>query len=268
MSATPEERRRRVLDCLRAASGDELSVGELAAVLGVSAMTVRRDLAELARSRLVVRTHGGAMLAERVSSDRYYTARMRQEPEKKVAIGAAAAGLVQPGDTILIDAGSTTLQFARSLPPGLPLTILTNDVQVAVLAAANRRWTVQVLGGTVRADNYSVVGAATLEQLRHLKPPKAFLAATCVHPQAGIGTNNPYDAEVKRLMVRRSGVKVLLADSTKFGRICPHPFCTAAELDIIVTDAGVPAELRRELTAQGPRFVIARGATQGGDQDG
>lgn len=256
-ATTPEERRRRLLDCLHAAS-DELTVNQLAEALGVSGMTVRRDLAELARTRQVLRTHGGAILAERINSDRYYAARMHEMQEAKAAIGAAAAALVQPGDTILIDAGSTTLQFVRSLTPINPLTVITNDVQVAAFAAANRSWTVSILGGGIRPDNYSVVGPDAVEQMRHLKVAKVFLAATCVHPQAGVGTNNPHDAEVKRLMVRRSGVRVLLADSSKFGRVCPHVFCTPMELDVIVTDAGVSDALREQLTGQGPRFIIAR----------
>lgn len=254
---SPEERRNRLLECLRAAR-DELSVHQLAEALGVSGMTVRRDLAELSRARLVVRTHGGAILAERVHSDRYYEARMRSSLEAKMAIGRAAAALVQPGDTVMVDAGSTTLQFARSLNQAVPLTIITNDVQVAAFAAANRAWSVTILGGHVRPDNYSVVGNLALEALRHLKGGKLFLAATCVHPQAGVGTNNPADAEVKRLLVRRSGVRILLADSSKFGAVCPHPFCTPAELDVIVTDGGVPPALQQELAAQGPRFIIAR----------
>lgn len=256
-TSVPDDRRRRLLDCLRTAR-DELTVPQLAGALGVSGMTVRRDLAELARARLVIRTHGGAVLAERVNSDRYYAARMGQNLEAKVAIGKAAAALVQPGDTILIDAGSTTLQFARSLARVAPLTIFTNDVQVAAFAAANRAWTVTVLGGNVRPDNYSVVGPQAVEVLRQQKVAKAFLAATCIHPQAGVGTNNPFDAEVKRLAVRRSGVKVLLADSSKFGQVCPHIFCSSAELDVVVTDAGVTPDIRRALEDQGPRFIVAR----------
>src|SRR6476620_5236360 len=160
-----EERRQVILD--RLGRDGKVVVAELSSSLNVSLDTIRRDLQELADAGLVRRVHGGA-LPPAVGSGSY-AVRREQAPAAKAAIAIATAGLLREGQVILLDAGTTTLEVARHLPPSLRATVITNSPPIAVALAEHPSVELTMLGGTLDKDALALVGAATVDALHAVR---------------------------------------------------------------------------------------------------
>src|SRR5689334_2830936 len=159
------ERRQAILELLR--RDGKVVAADLSSSLAVSPDTVRRDLRELAEAGLLRRVHGGALPA--AVGARPYAVRRGQAPAAKAAIARATAGLLRDGQVIILDAGTTTLEVARHLPPDLVATVFTNSPPIAVALAEHPTVEVSVLGGMLAKDAHAIVGAATLEALRRVR---------------------------------------------------------------------------------------------------
>lgn len=231
----PDERRVEIMRVL--GSDGKLRAAELATRLGVSLDTVRRDLAELeARGRLR-RVHGGALPMATPGPPRFAD-RVRQDVAAKQAIAAAAVGLVQPGEVIALSGGSTILAFARSLPEDLEATVVATNPEIVAALADHPRLTVDVVGGRLHPRARTVTGPATVDALRTVRPNVCVFSACTLHPALGVTLRERDEATVVGTMLGQSARKVNLSTAAKLGASGPYPVIPAAEVNVLVTDAG------------------------------
>jgi DeoR/GlpR family transcriptional regulator of sugar metabolism len=225
------QRRQLILRAVRDGSG--AGVVELANRFDVSEMTVRRDLAHLARQGKLTRVHGGA-LCEREEPPFAEIAVERLEAKER--IGRAAAELVVDGQTIMIDIGTTTLQLARALR-GRRVTVITSSLAVMDELCPEESIELVMLGGVVRRNYRSLVGVLAEESLGQLAADVAFLGASGIREDLAVMDSTMVEVPIKRGMIAASERTVLLADAEKFSMGGIVRICSAEELDAVVTDA-------------------------------
>lgn len=249
------ERHRQIQEFLR--SRGECSVEFLVAQLDVSDMTIRRDLQQLADENRLVRTHGGAAPIERVSFEFQFLRDARQSADEKEAIGRRAAALVEDGQSVMFDSGTTTLAVARQLAPRKRLVVITSSLPIAAVLQRSSAAEVILLGGIVRRDAPDLAGPLAEANLDAFRADVAFLGAD------GVGVNGElYNASltVGRLiakMATRAGSVYVVADSSKIGRTALSKFGNAQAFQGLITDAGIARADRRALERAGVRVLIA-----------
>ncbi|MGH2607394.1 MAG: DeoR/GlpR family DNA-binding transcription regulator [Anaerolineales bacterium] len=253
----PAQRRQKIRQYLEDQGiAQSAALGEL---LGVSEATVRRDLERLEKEG-VERTHGGAMLSQRLPKEPAYARSALAHPEEKRRIGRAAAELVEPGDTIFVNSGTTTTQFVRALrgrPALAGLTVVTNSLSAA-LEAREGGWETILVGGSFRPISNSVVGRFAVETLRQIYAAKAFLGVDGISLKFGCTTPISGEAEVARQMIEHArGSVVIVADHSKWGVVSNFPLASLDEIDVLVADDGLAPQWRRELEARRVSVRIA-----------
>jgi len=239
---TSEERRRFIAD-VTAARG-RVRVEDLLQMVDASAETIRRDLAALARAGLVRKVHGGAVSPDFEAEGRF-AARLRQQAAAKQAIAATAASLFAPGDSVMMDTGTTTLALAKVLGRRDDLLVITNSAQLAAAAAAggNR---VHLLGGAYRGEGQELVGGTTVQQIGGFHPDHVVLTVAGVDA-AGIGDLHEQEATIARAMLATGGRLTVVADITKCHRRYLYRICGLSRVANLVTDAAPPSELSARL---------------------
>ena len=251
----PDERRERITTLVRETS--KLSVDELAELLGTSRETVRRDLAQLSEQGVLRKVHGGAVPAqtalESPLGDRRATARA-----EKIAIGQAAAALFEPGDSLLIDAGSTTAYFAEALGRAGAFTIITNSVLVAnELWAAPHRGEVYLTGGRYFGEGHEVLGPLVVEQIQRLHADHAVLTIGAIDALGKFMDFNTDEAFVARAMIASARRTTVLADSSKLNRHALFRVCEANQVDRLVTDRMPEPAMANLLQSSGVEIIVA-----------
>ncbi len=226
-----EERRARILEILE--REQRVEVADLAERFSVSEDTVRRDLRDLGVQGLIRKTHGGAM--RHIASAPPYEARLAQASEVKMAIGRQAAELVEDGDSIIIDSGTTTLCLAQSLTVSR-LRVLTNSLEIARVFVERPEYELIVLGGRYDPVHRELVGPATVEQLARYRVDKLFMGMTALDRQNGVTDISEADAALKRAMIQISQQVIGLADHTKIGRVSFSWVAPASDIDVLITD--------------------------------
>ncbi|MGY6632162.1 MAG: DeoR/GlpR family DNA-binding transcription regulator [Alkalilacustris sp.] len=244
------ERRNRILAAVRAEGA--VSIADLSQSLGVSVSTLRRDIDLLDGSGLLERTRGGAV--SRVAGAKTFEPETAVRstlalPEKR-AIGQKAAELIQPGQTVLFDSGTTTLEAARAAAGrAIRFTAVTNDLTIAGLLSAGVGVDVVVPGGSLRGGTPTILGSSAIEFVGRLSVDLLLLGAHAV--QEGRLSDTSIDlADLKRAMIAVAERRVLLADSSKFGRSAFAAFAGAADLHRVITDEGVAPAALAPLRAQ------------------
>jgi DeoR family fructose operon transcriptional repressor len=227
-----EERHNKILQLLKA--GQPVKVLSLSTLFAVSEATIRRDLQELELMGLLQRTHGGAV-SPQLGSELSFLDREVFHLEEKKEIALVAAGMVEDGETILLDAGTTTREIARALC-GKRITVATNSMDVACVFTDEANIEVLLLGGTWRKSINSLIGPVTNSMLTTLCFDKVFLAANAVDCQFGATTHNIAEAETKRAMLHAGKRTILVADHTKFERKNFAKICNLNEVSMIITD--------------------------------
>lgn len=248
-----EQRFQEIMSRLRTAG--TLTVEEVAYEFGVSLDTVRRDFNRLARQPGVRRAHGGILL-ERTERDSPLAEREQQYSREKLAIARAAAELVEPRETLFLDAGSTTALMVDYITAP-EVTVITCSVAIAARAFLRENMTVFVMGGLVHSTTGSTVGDDALRMIRSMQASTAFLGANGFGVERGLVTPNYHEAGNKRAMMEVSRRRVLLVDSSKLGRHALARFGEIAEMDVIVTDAGIPRHELDALRRQAGRMIVA-----------
>ncbi|MFI8929407.1 DeoR/GlpR family DNA-binding transcription regulator [Streptomyces sp. NPDC053474] len=257
-----EQRRALILDEVRRRGG--VRVNELTRKLGVSDMTVRRDLDALARQGVLEKVHGGAVpVAEASTHEPGFEAKSGLELSAKEDIARAAAALVAPGTAIALSGGTTTYALAHQLLDVPDLTVVTNSVRVADVFHSAQRGSGQrqgaatvVLTGGVRTPSDSLVGPVADQAIAALHFDVLFLGVHGIAADAGLSTPNLAEAETNRRLVQSARRVVVVADHTKWGTVGLSSFATLGQVDTLVTDAGLPAEARAEVSEQ-LRLVVA-----------
>lgn len=247
------ERREAILAELR--THGKVRAAALAAALGVSIDTVRRDLDELAAAGLLRRVHGGALPPGPVPGS--HSARGARNAPQKAAIARAAAALARDGDLILLDGGTTTLQVARHLDPALRATAVTNSPPVATALAEHAGLRVSVVGGELDREMLVCVGAAAVAAIGLLRADICFLGVCALHPEAGITTTDAEERHVKRAMIDASAQVVALAGPGKLGSVAPFVVGALDDLTHLVADGSAPPDVLAAARARGIEVVSA-----------
>jgi DeoR/GlpR family transcriptional regulator of sugar metabolism len=251
----PADRQKRIHTLL--AKKGVVAVAELARVLGVSELTIRRDLEELGRRGVLERTHGGAILNQRMSVEPLYQQKDAAHKEQKEAIGLAAAGLAGDGDTLLINSGSTTLEVIRHLK-GRKVRIVTSNVG-AVAEAVGEDMELILIGGLFRPRSNSLVGAMASLCLEQVCGSKAFIGVDGISFKYGLTTPILEEAEIAREMIERTpGPVVVVADHSKLGVVSNFVTAPVGKVGILVTDDKIDGEFRLALEKLGIQIIIAR----------
>lgn len=218
----------------------EVTVAELSESLGVTGKTIREDLAKLEEQGLLVRVHGGAVLAQ---SDQYGILPSKEpltkHAEEKRDIALLALHHIQEGDIIALDGGSTTLEIARRLE-NRPLTVITNDVYIISELAAKDQIRLVVPGG-YRVRNM-LAGPESAAYVRQLNIQKAFISATGIHPEHGLSIYTGDLIDFKRALIETSREAIAVLNHQKFGQTALRTFASLSEISRILTDRGLPAE--------------------------
>jgi DeoR/GlpR family transcriptional regulator of sugar metabolism len=251
----PIERQRQILEMVD--DRGVMRVNELSERFGVSVMTIRRDLMVLEEQGLLNRSHGGAISRRRFQREPYFDQKGRRNRCEKVAIARAAAAMVEPGETILVNSGSTTLELLRALPEIELRVVTSNAGALSVLASP----TVEciVVGGVYRPRSNSFVGGLAVQTLGQVYGGKSFIGVDGLSLEAGLTTPHHQEAEIAREMIRRTrGEVIVLADSSKIGGVAPFVTAPLEAADIVVTDSGLDEEYRLALEEAGVRVVVAR----------
>ena len=244
-----------------------VGVEELAAHFGVTLQTIRRDLNELGEAQMLVRVHGGAIIASGVAN-LAYEARQHVARQHKKLIGEAAARLVPDNASLLINIGTTTEEAARALAGHSGLLVITNNLHVANELHRNPAIEVIVTGGTIRQGDGGIVGAVTVAQIAQFRVDIAIIGTSAID---GAGTLLDFDireVEISRAIVEHARKIVLVADSSKFSRAAPVRIAHLSEIDILVTDR-LPSRAIAEMCQRCEVQVIeAGGPIEAGGAEG
>ena len=258
-----EERKQRILAALH--QRPAVRVNELGRALRVSDASIRRDLADLERIGLLKRTHGGAISARLAMIEPSLAEKEDRFQREKAAIARLAVTLVKRGDTIFLDAGSTTRQIARELRHHQGVTVVTNALNIAWELASSELELV-VTGGQVRRGILSHVGPLAEHAIAAVHVDKLFLAANGVDVEKGVTTPNLMEAQTKRAMVERATEVILVADHSKFGRITFSRICGLDRVHRVISDDRLSPAIANAVTALGPKLHLA--ATKGAPEHG
>jgi DeoR/GlpR family transcriptional regulator of sugar metabolism len=246
----PAQRRQEILRAVRSGA---THVSELAESFGVSEMTVRRDLRALAREGKLERVRGGAVNA---STERPFAETAVERFDAKDRIGAAAARLVEDGQTVMIDIGTTTLQVAHHLH-GRAITVVTTSLAVYEELVDDPAIELILPGGVVRRNYRSLVGVLAEDSLRQLKADILFLGTSAVDVELGVWDSTMVEVPIKRAMIEAAEAVALVADAEKFAMAGLVRVCEATEIDNVVTDAPVPAACRPAIHEAGIEVTVA-----------
>ncbi len=231
---------------VRLAATGRLVARDEAQLLATSEDTIRRDLRDLAQAGKLLRVHGGALP---LSPTHVPLARRRQmAPDEKRRLGAAAARLIRPGQTVILDGGTTHGELVRHLPADLAVTIVTHS---PVLAAALEPFAlieVIMIGGHLYRHSMVSLGAVANEAFARIRADLCFLGVTGIHPEAGLTTGNHEEAQIKRCMIAQSGETLVLATQDKIATTSPFQIAALAEITTLITAGPRPDGLPDHVT--------------------
>ncbi|MGJ8583970.1 MAG: DeoR/GlpR family DNA-binding transcription regulator [Marinosulfonomonas sp.] len=251
-----EPRRRRILEWIQEEGAAR--VRDLAVAFQVSEATIRQDLERLEVEGLITREHGGAFLNSNPTQTGPMTLHHQENMDKKAKIGALAASLVMDGETLILDAGTTTTEVASRLVGRKNLTVITNGLNIAAILGAVPGFAVHMPGGQFKAPTLSLSGDKSVEYFRNIFAGKLFLATAGVALDSGLTYPSFADLQLKEAMIRATSHVYLVADSTKINK---SSFTRLGSLDVIhsfITDDGISDADAKEFERRGIELLIAK----------
>lgn len=246
---TLAERHRYILDQLEKTG--LVTVSDLAKELNVTMVTVRKDLKLLEDKGLLFRSHGSATSVSPYVSDRSVQVKKLEQVEEKRKIAEKALDFLEPNEAIIIGSGTTVGTFAQAIPRNYPLTVLTSAMNVALALIDTTELELVQLGGVVRKSSSSAVGHFAEEMLKSFACSKLFLSVDGISLEHGLTTSNMMEAHLNAEMIRSVQNTIVLADSQKFGRKGFGKICELEDIDVIITDSGIPEIYRERLEEKG-----------------
>ncbi len=248
-------RQRAILERLEHST--RVEVVELSAALAVSEVTIRKDLQELEQLSFLKRVHGGAISTHRTKWNPSLENRLETQSDSKLAIAKAALELIHDGDTIILDAGTTTLALARHLRGRRRnLTIITNSLPI-MAELSNSDYDIVALGGMFRQHSLAMIGPLTVANLSKLHADIAFVGATAASLERGLCTPNIIEAETKTAMVKAASERVALIDYSKMGQASLAPFASWTEIQALITDETLDGKMTAYLQNQNVKVIVA-----------
>jgi DeoR family transcriptional regulator of aga operon len=221
-----------------------------------SAVTIRNDLNELHQRGLVLRSHGGAVLPDKILRESPVHERLMAYSDEKRRIGAMAVSLIHDGETIILDSGTTTLEIARQMKKLQGLQVITNGVNIAAELLDARDVQVFIVGGTVRGESASISGRFTEEMFDQFSADKLFLSGAGCDLDFGVSGANLEETMVNRAMLRISREIILVADASKFSKRSMTRIAPFAEIDTVISDTSLDEEIQAKLRAMGCNLIL------------
>jgi DeoR/GlpR family transcriptional regulator of sugar metabolism len=250
-----EERQQQILEAVQ--SNRQATVAELSHHFGVSEVTIRRDLRELADQGVLRRAHGGAVAAAPPAPEAPVIRRMIQAEDCKECIGRATAALISDGDSVFIGSGSTTTYVAQHLVDHQSLTVVTNALTVAIELASAEGVTVVVTGGVMRESELSLIGHIAEQSLREVRVDKVIIGIPAVSLEEGLTNDYLPEVMTDRTIIEMAPELILVADHTKFGKVASAYLAPIGRVTTLVTDLKADPEILAQLEGLGIRVVVA-----------
>lgn len=246
-------RKQKILAILK--NNGQVVAKEVSHSMGVSEDTIRRDLRELAQEGLLQRVHGGALPASPALAD--FAGREQLRHEGKIAIGKAAATMIQSGQVVILDGGTTSREIARHLRLDLKATIVTHSPTIALELVNHGGLEVILIGGRFFKHSVVAVGAAAVEAISRIHADTFFMGVTGVHPRTGLTTGDYEEAAMKRALSRASAETLVLASAEKLNAASPYEVIGLKDVNGIITERSVDEELVRPYVERGITIVRA-----------
>lgn len=251
---TKEERHNFILETLM--KHELIQVSDLASLLDVSTVTIRKDLTELEKASKLYRSHGRAILINPYVNNRPADEKEKIAIEEKKYIGKAAASMITKDDCIIMGSGTTVKAMAMAIQPVNKLTVISAGLQVSDMLAGNDAIFIVQLGGTVRSSSRSVTGKVAEQSLSEFSCSKLFIGCDGIDLDFGITTGEIGEADLNRAMMRTVQKTIVLADSSKFRRRGFSKIANMDEIDIIITDNKIPDKIAQRIEELGIELVI------------
>jgi DeoR family transcriptional regulator, fructose operon transcriptional repressor len=267
MSLLAEERRFRIREML--SRERTVSASDLIRDLGVTAATVRRDLAVLEKEGVLIRSHGGAV--SRTSSTNFqpsYEALGRSNRAEKQAIAREAERLILDGETVFLEGSTTVYELARRLLHRNRLTVITNSPPIVDEFQRSQHVSVISTGGELQKDVFYLSGVWAQRALSEIRVDKAVLGVSAIDPQYGISTASQAEAQIKKMILKSARVSIALADHSKFGNQGFAYVGPTTDIDILVTDSATDPKYLRPLREAGVELILADVRDQADDTNG
>jgi DeoR family glycerol-3-phosphate regulon repressor len=230
-------------------------IAELARLLGVSLETVRRDIRPLADSGELAKVHGAVKMPF-ATGEAPFERRLRENAAEKRLIVRHAADLVNDGDSVMLDTGTTTSMLARELLRKRSLTVVTNSSDIARILATVNGNTVYMAGGELHGDNGAAFGASAVEFIERFKVRHAFISIAAIDPQMGLMDFHLAEAEFARTVLKRGKRRMVVSDHTKFDRTALVKVCDFADIDLLITDRLPSNEITEALARSGTELSV------------
>jgi len=237
------------------------NIKDLSKRLEVSEMTIRRDLRELSKENIVTLIPGGAVLKRNSPIDTDEEKYLIQTAEslmleEKIKISRKAASLVEPNDIIVIDTGSTTENLPKFIPENIPLTVICYTLNILFNVYENKNWKLVFPGGYFHNNTLMFESPEGIEVIKRIRANKAFISAAGVSEKLGVTCATSYEKETKQAVIESSDTKILLVDSSKFGKVKISHFTDLNNFDIIITDTGISKECEEVIKNIGVKLYI------------
>jgi DeoR family transcriptional regulator of aga operon len=218
-----------------------IAVEQMAKTFNVTPTSIRRDLRELEQAGLLRRTRGGAVLVEPTLYEPFrHRSSFGEQEQRRAAekrrIGLAAAEMIADGEIVSIGAGTTTTQVARGIRHRKNITVVTNAVNIAMELSHHRDLKIFMAGGVLSSNSFALTRAAAFQSVSEMVVDKTFIGVDGIHPQHGLTTNDPDQADIHRQMLKEAPYRVIVADSGKFNVTCTALICPLDEINLLITD--------------------------------
>lgn len=245
-------RHEQILEYLK--SHNIATVDDLVAYTNASPATIRRDLIKLDQDGKVYRVHGSVTLNNAVRQP-MTSEKVRLKHEEKIRIAAEAAKLISPGDSLALDAGTTTIELARNVSD-LPLKIITSDLNIGLLLSSHKNITTVLTGGTIDYSSQSCIGDIAVGMLNKVHPKFAFISCNAWDLKFGVTAPTAEKAHLKSQLLAVGATTVLLADSSKYGLSQLFDVGELGKIDIIITDKGLAPEHEKNIRDAGIELIL------------
>ena len=254
----PQQRKQIITDLVR--KNKAVKVTDLSEELNISDVTIRRDLQELEDAGILTRTHGGAIRKTNTAFEPQISILEMEHVPEKVAIAKEAYDHINEYDAIILDSSSTAARLAELIIQGdkKNITVVTNSFKTAIALITSENVELIHIGGQVRVNIYSSIGTIAENALKNLRVDKAFVGINGIDFDIGLTTQNLYESEIKRAMMKSSNQVYILADNTKFNQTFLSIVCPITDVDFIITDDMVSDEIVEKTMEQGVEVIIAK----------
>ncbi|PZX50979.1 DeoR/GlpR family DNA-binding transcription regulator [Algoriphagus chordae] len=256
----PKQRKEKILELLK--EDGSAKVNDLARIFKVTEVTIRQDLEKLEKNGLVIREHGGVHLKDVEDKVRNFSLVHQENLKEKEIIAEKCLEFIQPGDTIILDSGSTTTEIAKKIVNIKGLTVITNALNIALMLGANPNIDIIMTGGEFKAPTLSLTGQKAADFFKGLNVQKLFLATAGISLKSGLTYPSLSDLVVKKAMIDAADTTYLVADSSKIGKSAFASLGALSLIDYIITDEGVENKHKEVFKEHDIQLIIAEDTTK------